>query len=418
MGQNCVRPSSRDYRVSSKESSSNCWLPAHNNKNSNNNNNSSSSSISAALSLQQQQQQQLLLRETLAGSSRKWSVASPSLVYCIINNKADRHAAILFDCRSPWGPPNTHRGPQQGAPQQGAPQQGALQQGAPQKGGPQGGDPQQGALKKGLHRGPLKRLHRGPQGGGPQEGGPQEGGPQGGGPPLGKLHYAVCPWRCLGDVEIALKDFDAAPPLLLLKRSERPAVSRSAAANPAARSSGFVWPRMRMQTLKRLKSSVVQQQQQQQQEQQEKQEKQEQQEQQEQQQQQQQQQKEDSGSKNHEEAAQMQHMDTAASVAQRRLQAENCCGGPTEIIAPNTKLMKDVPAKDFALFISDCRVAFGNPQALKHFNIQLPFIVDTKHFPYKQAAAHVLEAYQQNKSILYYKVQRSASRGQYSVFRD
>ncbi|CDI78138.1 hypothetical protein, conserved [Eimeria praecox] len=45
--------------------------------------------------------------------------------------------------------------------------------------------------------------------------------------------------------------------------------------------------------------------------------------------------------------------------------------GPTEIIAPNTKLMKDIPAKDFALFTSDCRVAFGNPHALKHFNIQV-----------------------------------------------
>ncbi|KAL8438565.1 hypothetical protein ACSSS7_000099 [Eimeria intestinalis] len=209
MGQNCVRPglaSSRESRKSGVGPSSleegvpspsadadltsgSLCLAGRSNSNS-----------SSPLALQQQ-----LLRETLSGGNRKWRVASPSLVYCLINRKAARHAAVVFDCRAPHGAPSFHW---DGAP----------------------------------GRGPLK------------------------------LHYAVCPWRGEEDVTKALQDFNAEPPLALLNQPQRPPVSRSAAANPAARSSGFVWPRMRLQTLKRLRSSLKQQQPQQQQQQQQQQE--------------------------------------------------------------------------------------------------------------------------------------------------
>ncbi|CDJ44398.1 hypothetical protein, conserved, partial [Eimeria tenella] len=97
-----------------------------------------------------------------------------------------------------------------------------------------------------------------------------------------------------------------------------PAVSRSAAANPAARSSGFVWPRMRMQTLKRLKSMPQQQQKQQQQQQQQHEEE-------------QQQQEEAADEK---ETATPQHMDTATTTM---------AGTPTEAAAAAAALLKALP---------------------------------------------------------------------------
>ncbi|XP_026193361.1 maternal protein pumilio-like, partial [Cyclospora cayetanensis] len=174
--------------------------------------NSSSSSSNNAVDQQQQQQQQLLLRETLASGNKRWTVASPSLVYCIINRKAAKHAAIVFDCRAPSCSAGGSRGATQDFHTQNT----------------------DASLRNVSHEAAEIRLH-----------------------------YGVSPWRGSSDVARALQDFREAPPLLsLTKQQPRSPVSRSAAANPAARSSGFIWPRMRMQTLKFLRSTSKLQQQQ------------------------------------------------------------------------------------------------------------------------------------------------------------
>ncbi|KAL8425654.1 hypothetical protein Efla_003974 [Eimeria flavescens] len=379
----------------------------------------SSSSSSGPLSQLQQQQ---VLRETLAGGSRRWRVASPSLVYCLINTKAARHAAIVFDCRAPQGAPSFHWG------------------------GPPG-------------RGPLK------------------------------LHYAVCPWRGEDDVNKALKDFNAEPPPTLLKQQQRPPVSRSAAANPAARSNGFVWPRMRLKTLKRLSSSFRNQQHPEQQ-QQEKQQKQ-----QEQQQQQQQHGKGDAAEKQREAEDEQQAIEhaatgpgetptTQAAAATAAAAASDSCAavaasnsirsprsrsgsellqegltesltvvaigdgdddplllqflrylqqsntqyteavvlaggmksliprysllftdsdillpGPTEIIAPNTRLV-------VVSLLPACeppRAKRLQPETLRASGftlIEVPFAAERKHFPYAEAASHLVEAHKQNLPVL------------------
>ena len=159
MGQNCVRPglTSRDSRRSGGPLSSEGPFASGD---------GGDSAAAAAQQLQQQQQQrqQRLLRETLAGGSRKWRVGSPSLVYCIINSKAARHAAIIFDCQGPWGGPP-------GGPQ------------------PGGGPPQQGVAMQ------------------------SRGGP--------RLHYAVCPWRDAADVQRALEDFHKCPNMTIRKQQHR-----------------------------------------------------------------------------------------------------------------------------------------------------------------------------------------------------
>ncbi|KAL8271681.1 hypothetical protein Esti_004394 [Eimeria stiedai] len=415
MGQNCVRaglPSSRESRegggppspdegapsLAAEEDTSRalCYALGR------------SSTSSSPLLLQQQ-----LLRETLSGGSRKWRVASPSLVYCLINRKAARHAAVVFDCRAPQGPPSFRWG---GAP----------------------------------GRGPLK------------------------------LHYAVCPWRGEEDVLRALEDFNAEPPLALVSHQPRPPVSRSAAANPAARSSGFVWPRMRLQTLKRLRSSLKQQQSQQQQ-----------------------QQQGDKTKKQHEEDGELQRLersatmvgcsptaaaaaaaasDSAAAVAASNsshtphshpaselldeghaksvmviaigdgdddplllqflrylqnsetqytetvvlaggiksliprysllfLDSDILLPGPTEIIAPDTQLGLGFCTCCWLQVVVSLMGSQQHPQGLRGFKpqalqdlgcktISVPFSPERKHYPYAEAAHHVLEAHKQNIPVL------------------
>ncbi|KFG51989.1 PUB domain-containing protein, partial [Toxoplasma gondii ARI] len=41
----------------------------------------------------------LLEGEKQLNTRKKWKPASPSLVYCLINSLADRHLAVVFDCR-------------------------------------------------------------------------------------------------------------------------------------------------------------------------------------------------------------------------------------------------------------------------------------------------------------------------------
>nr|CEL67762.1 TPA: PUB domain-containing protein [Neospora caninum Liverpool] len=122
----------------------------------------------------------LLEGEKCMYTRKKWKPASPSLVYCLINNLADRHLAVVFDCRE---------------------------------------------------REKYEANH---------------------------LHYAVCPWRNAQDVAAVLEYFEKhGAPLVanadILKKPKglSPPASKSAAANPAARSPRFVFPAFlsRTQTL-------------------------------------------------------------------------------------------------------------------------------------------------------------------------
>ncbi|KEP66883.1 UNVERIFIED_CONTAM: PUB domain-containing protein [Hammondia hammondi] len=122
----------------------------------------------------------LLEGEKQVNTRKKWKPASPSLVYCLINSLADRHLAVVFDCRE---------------------------------------------------RDKYEVNH---------------------------LHYAICPWRSSHDVAAVLEYFEKhGTPLVTnadlfkQKKGLAPPVSKSAAANPAARSPRFVFPAFlsRTQTL-------------------------------------------------------------------------------------------------------------------------------------------------------------------------
>ncbi|PFH37299.1 PUB domain-containing protein [Besnoitia besnoiti] len=124
----------------------------------------------------------LLEVERCVNTRKRWKPGSSSLVYCLVNNLADRHLAVVFDCRE---------------------------------------------------REKYEANH---------------------------LHYAICPWRGADDAAVALQFFEKhGAPLVtnadLFKNRKGglpPPVSKSAKANPAARSPRFVFPAFlcRTQTLK------------------------------------------------------------------------------------------------------------------------------------------------------------------------